>query len=187
MSFGHCNFKPENQTGTLPSHEVNARSVRINSMLHAHSGERSVSCPSQRFQPATWRHKSRGDSDVQAPVSHTVEFSAKLHRHLEVLMGILSLPLQCKDTVARQQGPQPGAGGCRHCLRTASLMHKWQRSRLETGLECMWGSPRLQFVGPPWECCTFQSMEVLFTSRVRSESLPAGLCYHGVQPWHLRL
>ena len=44
-------------------------------------------------------------------MSHTVEFSAELHPHPEVLMGIRSLPLQCKDTVASQQGPQPRARG----------------------------------------------------------------------------
>lgn len=83
--------------------------------------------------------------------------------------------------------PNLGEGAADHCPRTASLMHRWQRSRVESGLECMWGSPWLQFVGTPSECCAFQSTEVLFTSCVRSESLPAGLCYCGVQPWHLRL
>lgn len=52
-------------------------------------------------------------TDIQAPVSHTVEFSAERHPHLEVHMGILSLQLQCKDTVASRQGPQPRGGGWR--------------------------------------------------------------------------
>ena len=76
--------------------------------MHTHENARyHVLLKGSNLQAGDTRVVEGTGTDIQAPVSHTVEFSAEQHPHLEVHSGY------SVKTVASQQGPQPQGGGCR--------------------------------------------------------------------------